>query len=111
MENVENKIIMNKYIEVLLLNNKNNSNCVEILSHKNSHLHTQLRLSKYFLDSEGIFTDKEVKVVSDIILHHISEEERALIPKIQLELNSEDLKRMAEIYLKDMSEEIFSQVS
>ena len=111
MNTTENKIIMENNIEILLLDNKNNSNCVEILTAKNSHLHTQLRISKYFLDPDGVFTEKEARVVSDIILHHVTEEDRALIPKIQLQVTSEDLKRMGENYIKGMSEEIFSQVS
>ena len=99
------------HVEILLTENEYPNDCVEILTEQNSHLHTQLRMSKYFIDPDGIFSEREVKVMGQIILHHFTEEDRKLIPKLKVQLTPADLKRMGNAYVRDMGENIFSMVS
>jgi hypothetical protein len=96
-----------KIIEVLLVDETHLESGIEILTDVKLRpfIKTTLNISKQFYNKDFARHPDEVKLLADIILHHVKEEDRAMIPRIMLDLTPEDLQKMGEEFIRGLTDE------
>lgn len=96
-----------KIIEVMLVDEGQLESGVEILtdSRLKPFVKTTLNISKQFYNKDGSKHPDELKFLAEIILHHIKEEDRTIIPRIMLDLTPEDLQKMGDAFIRGLTDE------